>query len=225
MEKPAADCRTSTSTALKCEIIVQVARGLEAISDAGIVHRDIRARNCLVYDSGQNLTIKVSNFGLAFELNKDYSDVRMKRGLGRGQGPFEWMSPEAAYKQRYSKESDVWSYGVLCWEVYSCGEEPYNWLKEEFHHYMTNCIPLDMLPPKVMDTEAGVIPRFPHEVLFLLIECWIVNEEKRPSFQQIRNRLEGISSKYSANQLTNEIVRVRERRAGVAHNGFAEIVV
>ena len=216
----AAEQTTSTFTALKCDIIAQVACGLEAISNENIIHRDIAARNCLVHDSGDKLIIKVSDFGLAVAMDEELREVRLKRG--GGQLPFWWMSPEASYEGRYSEKSDVWSFGVLCWEVYSCGIQPYYWLSDFAHRYMANRLPLPPLPFR-MKTKTGVILPFPDEIQILLTECWNMDADERPPFQQIVKILRDIANTFDARQLATDVTGVQEKMSGGTVNEFDDM--
>jgi hypothetical protein len=206
--KPAGNEQSQSKfAAFKCDVIEQVARGLEAISKENIIHRDIAARNCLVHDTGEKFIIKVSDFGMAVVIDEEFGEVRMKRGGGRV--PFWWMSPEAAYERRYSEKSDVWSFGVLCWEVYSCGIRPYFWLSDVVQRYIANRLPLPQLPFR-MKTETGAILPFPYEIQMLLLDCWNTNAEERPPFHQIVNILEDMANTFDAEQLATDVAELRE---------------
>merc|ERR1719295_2087667 len=99
-------------------IAIQIAAGMEYLSGHNYVHRDLAARNCLV---GENFTVKICDFGLARDIYAaDYYRVQTKSLL-----PVRWMSAESMLYGKFTAESDVWSYGVLLWEIYSFGLQPY----------------------------------------------------------------------------------------------------
>ncbi|KAG7253478.1 hypothetical protein CRUP_033812 [Coryphaenoides rupestris] len=85
----------------------------------GYVHRDLAARNILV---NSNLVCKVSDFGLSRVLEDDPEAEYTTRG---GKIPIRWTAPEAIAYRKFTSASDVWSYGIVMWEVMSYGERPY----------------------------------------------------------------------------------------------------
>merc|ERR1712126_753443 len=99
-------------------IIKQVASGMAYLEKQHFTHCDLAARNCLV---GDNLVIKISDFGLTRDvyLNDYYTD-----NDGERPRPIRWMAPESITHRRFTSQSDVWSYGILLWEVFTFGRSP-----------------------------------------------------------------------------------------------------
>uniref|UniRef100_A0A8C7WU81 receptor protein-tyrosine kinase n=1 Tax=Oryzias sinensis TaxID=183150 RepID=A0A8C7WU81_9TELE len=98
-----------------------IASGMRYLAEMSYVHRDLAARNILV---NSNLVCKVSDFGLSRYLEEDTSDPTYTSSLG-GKIPVRWTAPEAIAYRKFTSASDVWSYGIVTWEVMSYGERPY----------------------------------------------------------------------------------------------------
>ncbi|CAO2580295.1 Ephrin type-A receptor 7 [Lemmus lemmus] len=92
-----------------------IAAGMRYLADMGYVHRDLAARNILV---NSNLVCKVSDFGLSRVIEDDPEEQG-------GKIPVRWTAPEAIQYRKFTSASDVWSYGIVMWEVMSYGERPY----------------------------------------------------------------------------------------------------
>lgn len=92
------------------------------------VHRDLAARNCLVHiDEFECLRVKLGDFGLARELYaSETSDYYKQISNSNKLLPIRWMSPESIQDGLYTTKSDVWSYGVVIWEIFTLGSQPYS---------------------------------------------------------------------------------------------------
>jgi len=186
--KPMRDAQNFPETSLKQALswCVQVCRGMAHLELLGIVHRDLAARNILL-DS--NRLAKVADFGLA--LSFDGSEEGESSTLEVRQMAVRWTSPEALFDQRFSHESDVWSFGILMWEVFSFGERPYN-MQDQTE--IVNKLRLDYQQgsnqfrcknpyfPKATDGQR-------EEVYSIMLKCWAISTEDRPKFYNMQNDL------------------------------------
>ncbi|KAK1140131.1 ephrin type-B receptor 2-like isoform X3 [Acipenser oxyrinchus oxyrinchus] len=152
-----------------------IAAGMKYLSDMNYVHRDLAARNILV---NSNLVCKVSDFGLSRFLEDDTSDPTYTSALG-GKIPIRWTAPEAIQYRKFTSASDVWSYGIVMWEVMSYGERPY-W--DMTNQDVINAIEQDYRLPPPMDCPSAL-----HQ---LMLDCWQKDRNNRPKFSQIVNTLD-----------------------------------
>ncbi|XP_036409631.1 ephrin type-B receptor 1-like [Megalops cyprinoides] len=152
-----------------------IAAGMKYLSEMNYVHRDLAARNILV---NSNLVCKVSDFGLSRYLQDDTSDPTYTSSLG-GKIPVRWTAPEAIAYRKFTSASDVWSYGIVMWEVMSFGERPY-W--DMSNQDVINAIEQDYRLPAPMDCPAAL-----HQ---LMLDCWQKDRNARPRFSDIVNTLD-----------------------------------
>lgn len=162
----------STLTQLQfLSISMQICDGMEYLSNHHYVHRDLAARNCLV---GDNLTVKISDFGLSRDIySSDYYRVQSKSFL-----PVRWMSSESILYGKFTTESDVWSYGVVLWEIYSYGLQPY--------YGYNNQEVINMIRSRQLLPCPDLCPT---SVYILMNECWHEQAVRRPTFSEIGHRL------------------------------------
>ncbi|XP_073249604.1 ephrin type-A receptor 4-like isoform X5 [Porites lutea] len=151
-----------------------VACGIVYLSEMNLIHRDLAARNILV---GENMLCKVSDFGLSRELAED-SPVYETQG---GKIAVRWTSPEALQHRVFSSASDVWSYGILLWEIMSFADRPYwGWSNSE----VMDRVQFGYRLPAPKDC--------PEIIHGIMMDCWQSDPSKRPKFEEIVNRLDKI---------------------------------
>uniref|UniRef100_A0A8D2P1H9 Ephrin type-A receptor 8 n=1 Tax=Zosterops lateralis melanops TaxID=1220523 RepID=A0A8D2P1H9_ZOSLA len=145
-----------------------IGAGMRYLSDLGYVHRDLAARNILV---NSNLVCKVSDFGLSRILEDDPDAAYTTTG---GKIPIRWTAPEAIAFRKFSSASDVWSYGIVMWEVLAYGERPY-W-------NMTNRDVINSVEEGYRLPAPMGCPSTLHQ---LMLDCWQRERSERPRFAQI----------------------------------------
>ncbi|XP_023860711.1 platelet-derived growth factor receptor alpha-like [Salvelinus sp. IW2-2015] len=143
----------------------QVARGMEFLSSKNCVHRDLAARNVLL---SQGKIVKICDFGLARDIMHDNNYV----SKGSTFLPVKWMAPESIFDNMYTTLSDVWSYGILLWEIFSLGGTPYPGMVVDSSFYNKIKSGYRMAKPE----------HAPADVYEIMIKCWNSEPEKRPSF-------------------------------------------
>uniref|UniRef100_A0AC34Q2G8 Tyrosine-protein kinase n=1 Tax=Panagrolaimus sp. JU765 TaxID=591449 RepID=A0AC34Q2G8_9BILA len=153
---------------------LNVADGMAYMESKGLVHRDLAARNILL---NENYVAKISDFGLAQSMNQPVNDSV------RGKFPIKWTSPEALRHSLFSNKSDVWSFGVFLWELYSFGRVPY---------------PRIPIQDVVRHIEQGYRMEPPEgcpiQISQLMKETWALEPQNRPQFSEIVIKLRRISA-------------------------------
>ncbi|KAM9273145.1 inactive tyrosine-protein kinase 7 [Cariama cristata] len=159
------------TTKHKVSLCTQVALGMEHLSNGRFVHRDLAARNCLVSAQRQ---VKVSSLSLSKDVyNSEYYHFR------QAWIPLRWMPPEAVLEDEFSTKSDVWSFGVLMWEVFTHGEMPYTPLADD-----EVLAGLQSGKTKLPHPEGC-----PSRLAKLMQRCWAPSPKDRPSFSELATAL------------------------------------
>lgn len=169
------DGKTSKSGVERADllhIVAQVAAGMEYLSGKQLVHKDLAARNVLLFDK---LAVKILDLG--FSRNAYSADYYSPPGGGGGL-PVRWMAPEALAYGSFSSDSDVWAYGVLLWEAFSYGLQPYRGRSNQEVVELVCSLQLLACPDDC-----------PGRLYGLMLACWSQVPAARPPFRDIHARL------------------------------------
>ncbi|CAB1418331.1 unnamed protein product [Pleuronectes platessa] len=152
----------------------QVASGMAFLELQNYIHRDLAARNVLV---GENNLCKIADFGLARVFMKENENVYEAREGTKF--PVKWTAPEAIHDNKFTIKSDVWSFGVLLYEIMTFGQMPYP--------AMTNYQVVQRIP---QGYRMQCPPHCPKVMYDIMMDCWKENEQDRPTFETLQWRLE-----------------------------------
>ena len=171
----------------------QIAAGMKHLSDLGIIHRDLALRNILLTS---DQIIKIADFGLAVSLSDDRKEdsSRPSQYLSRSNKPtpFKWMALESLTSNIFSHKTDIWSFGVTLWELFTLGEEPYG--DVNLHVLVKMLQDGDRLPDSHLLS--------PHNIYLFMKHCWDKEPSNRPTFEDSLNILSVFSN-------TEELVDMR----------------
>ncbi|KAK2849400.1 hypothetical protein Q5P01_009234 [Channa striata] len=152
------------------KMCLDVSEGMAYLESSNFIHRDLAARNCLV---SQNNEVKVSDFGMTrFVLDDQYTSSQCSKF------PVKWSAPEVIRYCKFSSKSDIWSFGVLMWEVYNEGRLPYE--------NRSNSEVVESLNAGLRLLKPRMAPDAIHE---LMEWCWKEKPEDRPSFALVVHEL------------------------------------
>ncbi|XP_066903361.1 proto-oncogene tyrosine-protein kinase receptor Ret [Halyomorpha halys] len=150
----------------------QISKGMAYLTEIKLVHRDLAARNILL---ATGKVCKISDFGLTRDVYED--DTYLKKS--RGRVPVKWMAPESLSDHIYTSKSDVWSFGIVLWELVTLGSSPYPGIAvQNLYHLL----------------KSGYRMQRPHncsEQLYeIMNECWSGSPSERPSFAYLVDKFE-----------------------------------
>ena len=145
----------------------QIARGMAHLEDMRLVHRDLAARNVLVQSPN---CVKITDFGLAKLLNLNEDEYKAHGG----KMPIKWLALECISQRVFTHKSDVWAFGVTCWELFTYGGRPYENVKVHDVH--------DLLAKGERLSQPAMCSI---DVYMLMVKCWMLEPESRPSFKDL----------------------------------------
>ena len=153
------------------DMSAQVAAGMAYLETQNYIHCDLAARNILV---GEHMMCKVADFSLACVINKDIYEAQIGTKL-----LIKWTAPEAALYNRFTIKPDVWSFGIVLYEIITYGRFPYPG--------MTDAEVLERLS---QGYRMGCPANCPKELHDVMLECWSEDSDNRPTFESLQWRLE-----------------------------------
>ncbi|XP_051550662.1 megakaryocyte-associated tyrosine-protein kinase isoform X1 [Myxocyprinus asiaticus] len=159
--------RFAVSSTQLLRFALDVCEGMEHLESKKLLHRDLAGRNILV---SEDAVAKVSDFGLAKVSSMATDNSKL---------PIKWTAPEALKNKKFSTHSDVWSFGVLLWEIFSYGRQPYPKMSvSEVRERVGQGYRME--PPD----------ECPPDIYTIMRSCWNTEPKKRPSFHKLRDKLE-----------------------------------
>uniref|UniRef100_A0A914Z4H8 Protein kinase domain-containing protein n=1 Tax=Panagrolaimus superbus TaxID=310955 RepID=A0A914Z4H8_9BILA len=202
--------KNEVTTMQRICMCADAANGLDYIHSLGIVHRDVASRNCLYSQSKQRTLI--SDFGLSQQ--EEVCTIDPTKPL-----PIRWLAPEVMTTYQCTKMTDVWSYGVLCWEIFYHCQDPYSFIKKQKDviEQVISGVRLDFTPENV-----------PQPIIDVVVRCWDISPTARPTVKEIstvivplcerpstKNKKKDNSSKTKDTSKTKEFQQNRSRRGQI----------
>ena len=176
LRKCRTDCEGGAEHPLPSKALVhlmscQIADGMAYLAAKKYVHRDLAGRNCML---AADLTVKIGDFGMT----RDVYETDYYRKGGKGKVPVRWMAPESLRDGIFSSQSDVWSFGVVLWEIVTLGEQPYQGYGNE---------------KVVAFVKGGGNPgkpeNCPEDLFSVMSLCWSWHQKARPTFGEVIDSL------------------------------------
>ena len=170
------NARPKLSNVDQISIAKQIANGMEYLAGRGYVHRELCTKNCII---AKGTVVKISNLGFSWKgPNSDYYSLEIHE---RPLYPVRWLPIESIHFGRFSEDSDIWSFGVVLWEIYSSGMMPYYGMNDEEVISLVN--------------EGDILPcpkECPKEMYEVMQGCWNMDPMERPRFSSIHQRISSL---------------------------------
>lgn len=153
------------------QFCAQISSGMKYLHSKKVCHRDLAARNILL---DEFKCAKIADFGLARDLQENYYYTRKSESPI----PVKWMAPETLFDRKVYQNSDIWSFGVLMWEIFTFGANPYP------------TVPVEKLFDYLKEGNRMSKPMYCDDELYeLMLNCWNLNSDLRPSFETLNKKL------------------------------------
>ncbi|KAI1718803.1 protein tyrosine kinase domain-containing protein [Ditylenchus destructor] len=166
----------------------QILKAMQHLHKFGIIHKDIAARNCLISELPMNISddrlyVQLYDYALSRDLFPNEYYLSPMAAPEQDSRPVRWMAPEAIRSNVYNSASDIWTYGIFLWELFTCGQMPFS-----------NIDPEDMQIAIASGTRPSQPYNCPDEFYAIMFSCWHHDPLERPSTSQLMGAINDFSS-------------------------------
>jgi hypothetical protein len=190
------------SNLVKIIVCMQVADAMTHLHLHNVIHRDLAIRNTLAFQFDPHnwklVLVKVTDYGLSLLVHKGFtggaSVVEVSTMRSNAAGPTRWMAPESIMRRVYSKKSDVWSFGVVMYEVWTLGMIPYHLIADD----------MEVARLVTQGERLSQPDNCPQHVYAIMQDCWKSAQKDRPSMPQLQTALQEVFTKESLEEAKTE---------------------